>query len=277
MKAGTGSMQSIPLTHPTEARIIIVDPHPLVREGLRMSLERKHNVEVVAEAGDGMAGLYAAAKFPEAILLTNAHLPDTSVVDLVRRFQSEARQGTGVVICHLPQNPSLIRQFIENCAMAFIGQNAGSREYAAAIEAVLAGGIFMSSNLLDCLLLDRDAGRYRANPYKLTDREVEVLNCLAKGFSNKEVANEFDLSVRTVEAHRFSIRQKTGANVLSELVRISRSIESDNSGPEIVSMPRPFMKEPPSLLEMGGMKPVRNMKESSGPSASGFLQEKRDA
>ncbi len=261
MKAGTGSMQATQNTYTTEARIIIVDPHPLVREGLRLSLERKHNVEVVAEAGDGMAGLYAAAKFPEAILLTNASLPDTSAVDLVRRFQSEARQGTGVVICHLPQNASLIRQFVENCAKAFIGQNAGSREYAAAIEAVLAGGIFMSSNLLDCLLLDKDTGRNRINPYKLTDREVEVLNCLARGFSNKEVANEFELSVRTVEAHRFSIRQKTGANVLSELVRISRMIESDNTAHETAALPehRPFMKE------------------LAPPPAYPSLQEKRDA
>jgi DNA-binding NarL/FixJ family response regulator len=246
-----------------EARIIIVDPHPLVREGLRASLERRPNIEVVAEAGDGMAGLYAAARFPGSILLTNATLPDTSTLDLVRRYQSEAGSGSGVIICHMAENPALIRQLFDNCPRAYIGQNASSREYVAAIEAVRAGGVFISTNLVGCLLLEREGGpRGRSNPYKLTDREVEILQFLASGHSNKEVANKFDLSVRTVEAHRLSIRQKTGANVLSELVRIARSLDSD---PAPMQLPAPSETPRPLLRD-----------EHSAP-ATGFMSEKRNA
>jgi two-component system, NarL family, nitrate/nitrite response regulator NarL len=253
---------TLPAASAIETRIIIVDPHPLVREGLRASLERRPSIEVVAEAGDGMAGLYAAARFPGAILMTNANLPDTSTVELVRRYQAEAGKGSGVVICHMPENPALIRQLFDNCARAYIGQNASSREYAAAIDAVRAGGVFISTNLVGCLL-ERDGGsRGKANPYKLTDREVEILACLASGYSNKEVANKFDLSVRTVEAHRLSIRQKTGANVLSELVRIARSLESEGlqtTVPVLQEITRPFLRD-----------------DSAAPSA-GFMVERRDA
>lgn len=261
-------------------RIIIVDPHPLVREGLRASLERKHNIEVVAEAGDAMAGLYAAARNPGAILLANASLPENSALELVRRFQSEALAGTGVVICHLPENAQLIRHFIDNCGRAFVGQNAGAREYMAAIEAVLAGGIFLSRNLFHCLALDRDGSRSRPNPFKLTDREVEILNSLAAGCSNKEVANLFDLSVRTVEAHRLSIRQKTGANILSELVRVSRAIDSDAGMPEFASeaeaVPQLPAPEPEQQPTSSG--PERQfMKALPAPTGPGFMLEKRDA
>ncbi len=251
-------------------RIIIVDPHPLVREGLRSSLERNHSIEVVAEAGDAMAGLYAAARHPGAILLANASLPENSAVELVRRYQREALAGTGVVICHLPENAQLIRQFMDNCGRAFVCQNATAREYMAAITAVLAGGVFLSRSLFHCLTLDRDGSRSRPNPYKLTDRELEILNSLAAGCSNKEVATLFDLSVRTVEAHRLSIRQKTGANILSELVRVSRAIGSDASAPELPSVPASEDKLP-------APEPARQFMEGStnrdGPR---FMLEKRD-
>jgi DNA-binding NarL/FixJ family response regulator len=279
-------MQSSQYTQPIsiEAQVIIVDPHPLVREGLRGSLERRPNIEVVAEAGDGMAGLYAASRFPGAILLTNAILPDTSTLEVVRRYQADAGPGAGAVICHMPENAGLIRQFFTNCARGYIGQNAGSREFVAAIEAVRGGGVFMSTNLLNCLMLDREASsRNRSNLYKLTDREVEILQCLAIGYSNKEIANLFALSVRTVEAHRLSIRQKTGANVLSELVRVARSLEGEPVVlPVYPEHARSFMREEaaamPAESTPAAVREDMSHTANETPAAStGFMLEKRNA
>jgi DNA-binding NarL/FixJ family response regulator len=209
------------------AQIVLVDPHPLAREGLRINLERRSNIHVVAEAGDGAAGLYAAARHQESILVANVQLPDMQVAELLARFHAEPNRGPGVIVCQVPSNAALIRRLLDSYVTAFVGQNAGPGEYLAAIEAVLCGGVFMSANLFECIVADRNAGAARANPYRLTDRELEVLQMLSNGLSNKEVANLLNLSVRTVEAHRFTIRQKTGANMLSELFRIARSLQGE--------------------------------------------------
>ncbi|MEZ5792447.1 MAG: response regulator transcription factor [Nitratireductor sp.] len=232
-------------------RIIIVDPHPLVREGLRTSLEQKRNFEVVAEAGDGLAGLYAAARHRDAVLITNAQLPDTSAVDLVRRYKAETGDRGGAVICHVSENPTLLRQLVESTASAFLGQNAGSREYLAAVEAVSAGGIYISRNLMSCLISLNEPARAKTNPYKLTDRELDILNMLADGLSNKEVAHKLELSVRTVEAHRFSLRQKTGANILSDLVRISKSLDLSQGEGGSSPILKPALSESVNPLRKG--------------------------
>ena len=237
---------------PAGTRIIIVDPHPMVREGLRISLEQRRNLEVVAEAGDGLAGLYASARHRDAVLITNAQLPDTSVVDLVRRYNAETGNRGGAIICHVPENADMMRQFIDCCARAFIGQNAGSREYGAAVEAVAAGGAYISFNLLGCLVSERAVAKQKTNPYKLTDRELDVLGMLADGMSNKEVAQKLDLSVRTVEAHRFSVRQKTGEKMLSDLVRISKSLELVEAGEPADSLSA-------AEQEQSGVLPRRNL------------------
>jgi len=94
-------------------------------------------------------------------------------------------------------------------------------------------GNFFSENLTDILFQAKYATSSQKNAYDLTSRELEILSLLANGFCNKEIANKYDLSVRTVETHRLNIRRKTKSNTLSNLVRIARSLGLSNMSGEI--------------------------------------------
>ncbi|PHP66473.1 hypothetical protein CSC94_14440 [Zhengella mangrovi] len=205
-------------------KVIIIDSNPLVREGLRNSLLKDPQIDLAAEAADGMAGLYAADRNRGAILMVNAVLSDMSFLSVISKYRAMARGEGAVVVYQVPEDPALLMHIVENQGSALVGMNAAAEEYAVAVRAASASGIYLSPNLFSCLMAERKAARGLSAAYDLTTREGEVLQLLANGLSNKEVACKLDLSVRTVEAHRFSIRQKTGANTLSDLVRIARGV-----------------------------------------------------
>jgi len=218
-------------------RVIVVDTHPIVREGLRQFLEVNGTSRVVAEAGNGETALKACDHNPHDVVMISSVLPGADVFQIIRSLKA-AHSDSHVVVCYIDANTHLIQDFRRCGTDGFIGQHASSGEYAAAVMAVMQGGNFLSSNLTDTIFqLTRNEGE-RSNAYGLTGRELEILSMLASGLCNKEIANEFDLSVRTVETHRFNIRRKTASNTLSDLVRVARSLGlSSLSGPPIVSAP----------------------------------------
>ena len=203
--------------------IIVVDQHPLVREGLRNSFSSDPALNVVAEAGDPVAALLAGKENPHSILMISAFLSGTNIFDVIKQHH-QAFPETRVVICYAPEDAPLLQEFIDVGVSALIGQEAASAEYIAAAKGAVAGGAYFSANIIRCLILDRKNASSRSNAYNLTNREAEVLRLLANGLSNKEIANTLDLSVRTAEAHRLSIRRKTSANTLSDLVRIAKAV-----------------------------------------------------
>src|SRR4051794_29839759 len=205
------------------ADVIVVDPHPVVREGLRLSLERDPALRIIAEAEDALAAFFAGRQHAHSVLLINAILPGSNTLDVVRDY-AKAFSGVKILTCSVAEDAALVADFLGCGCSGLLGRDAKSKEYIAATHAVLAGGIYLSANLAHRLLADRSASASRAGAYGLTGREIDVLRLLTNGLSNKEVANRLGLSVRTVEAHRLRIRQKTSAGVLSELVRIARAI-----------------------------------------------------
>lgn len=210
-----------------EIKVLVVDSHPIVREGLRQFLETRGNCKVVAEAGDAEAGLYASSKHDHDVLLTNASVPGSDVFEFILKYKKNAPERK-VVVCYIGQDAGLLQEFKKSGTDGFIGQNATSGEYSAAVEAVMEGGNFFSENLTDVLFQVRSASIGKKNAYDLTNRELEVLSLLASGYCNKEIANKHNLSVRTVETHRLSIRRKTNSNTLSHLVRVARSLGLSN-------------------------------------------------
>jgi two-component system response regulator NreC len=214
------------LTAKSEAEIksvLIVDSHPLVREGLRNSLLSCGGFEVVAEAEDADTALFAGQKHNHDIMLICAMLPGANIFESVAEHKKEFPDAK-IAVCYVPEDPIFLQEFVASGADALVGQDANSSEYLAAALSIVAGGFYISRNLVHCLLLDRRAPRDHKNAYNLTRRESEVLRLLARGLCNKEIANMLKLSVRTVEAHRFSIRTKTGSSALSDLLKIARGM-----------------------------------------------------
>lgn len=215
-----------------EIRIVVVDSHPIVREGLRTFLEARGDCKVIAEAGDTDAALYASEVNEHEVLLLSASLPGSDIFKFIRTFKTRYPDRK-TVVCYIGQDASLIKEFKECGTDGFIGQNATSGEYGAAVHAVLEGGNFFSENLTNLLFQVKYTAANQKNAYDLTSRELEVLSLLANGYCNKEIANKHDLSVRTVETHRLNIRRKTKSNTLSHLVRVARSLGLSNMAGDI--------------------------------------------
>lgn len=219
-------------------KVVVVDTHPIVREGLRQFLESNGGCEVIAEAGDADAALYASTNHEHDVLLTNAVIPGSDVFNFISKYKS-SHKDQKVVVCYIGQDAGLLQEFKQCGTDGFIGQNATSGEYSIAVKAVMEGGNFFSENLADVLFHVGNATSGKQNAYELTARELEILTLLASGFCNKEIANKYNLSVRTVETHRLSIRRKTNSNTLSHLVRVARSLGLSNMSGEM-----PLDKQP---------------------------------
>lgn len=217
-------------------KVVVVDSHPIVREGLRQFLESNGGCEVVAEAGDADAALYASTNHKHDVLLTNANIPGSDVFEFIAKFK-KSYPDRKVVVCYIGQDAGMLQEFKQSGTDGFIGQNATSGEYSIAVKAVMEGGNFFSENLTNILFKVRSATSGKQNAYDLTNRELEILSLLASGYCNKEIANKFELSVRTVETHRLSIRRKTNSNTLSHLVRVARSLGLSNMAGDIPVSP----------------------------------------
>lgn len=218
------------VSNPT--KVVVVDSHPIVREGLRQFLEANEQCVVTAEAGDADAALYASEKNEHEVLLMSASIPGSDIFEFIRNYKKQ-HPTHKIVVCYIKQDASLLQEFRQCGTDGFIGQNATSGEYSVAVKAVMEGGNFFSENLTKVLFQAKYTASNQKNAYDLTARELEILSLLANGYCNKEVANKYDLSVRTVETHRLNIRRKTKSNTLSQLVRVARSLGLSNMGGEM--------------------------------------------
>ncbi|MEZ5840552.1 MAG: response regulator [Hyphomicrobiales bacterium] len=204
-------------------KVLIVDSHPIVREGLKVCLEKTGACHVVAEAGDGYAAVLAAKTHAPDVVLLDSSLTKINTHETARRLQ-ETSEEARILVCYLAADPFEVQQMIQAGVAGFVAKNAEPVEYANAVRAVAGGGNYFSNSLIGKLFSGRSSTVNGVNLYNLTHRETEVLRLLADGMSNKEVARRLELSVRTVETHRLNIRRKTKAYGLSDLVRVARKL-----------------------------------------------------
>ncbi len=204
-------------------RILIVDAHPIVREGLRVCLDKSSCHKVVAEAGDGYAALLAVkTHFPDVIIL-DVGLTKIDIFEAIRRLR-QLSPDLKFLICYLAEDPLSVQELIQAGVSGFIGKNAEPTEFTNAVQAIAGGGNYFSNSLIGEMFNGKPMSVHGVNLYGLTQRESEILRYLAEGMSNKEIANRLCRSVRTVETHRLSIRRKTNAYNLSDLVKIARKL-----------------------------------------------------
>ncbi|MCY1284457.1 Transcriptional regulatory protein DegU [compost metagenome] len=197
---------------PQPIRIALIDDHVLVRDGLKSLLSAMPHFEVVAEAESGEAALELVASTELDLLLVDVGLRDMNGLELTRRLCS-LYPGIKILILSMYDNQEYVRSSINAGAFGYVLKNAPSQELIAAIEAIVAGGSFYSPEIARKLATNiRDEN-------ELTPRELQVLSMLAKGLNNKEVARELDISVRTVETYRLSIRRKLNIDTPAALVK----------------------------------------------------------
>ncbi|MCM2321107.1 MAG: response regulator transcription factor [Pseudomonas sp.] len=201
----------------TPTRIALVDDHALVREGIRALLAAMPQIEVVGEAESAAEALELLERVQPDVLLVDIGLQDSTGLELTRSL-AERHPEVQVLILSMYDNLEYVRSSIRAGARGYVLKNAPSREIVAAIAAIAAGGTFYSSEIA------RKLADHSPDSHNLTPREVQILQMLARGLDSKAMARELAISVRTVEAHRMSIRRKLNIDGTAALMKYALSI-----------------------------------------------------
>jgi DNA-binding NarL/FixJ family response regulator len=186
-------------------RVLVVDDHPVVRQGLRTFLDLQDDISVVGEAADG-AGCVAAAELlrPDVVLL-DLRMPGSDGVDALRGLRAGANPARVLVITSFPE-PSAVLPAVRAGAAGYVYKDVDPPALAAAIRAVHAGHVLLHPDVARLLA----AGEAQPAGVRLTAREHQVLAEIAHGRSNREIARTLTLSEKTVKTHVSSILAKLG-------------------------------------------------------------------
>ncbi|MBV7538949.1 response regulator transcription factor [Duganella sp. sic0402] len=195
-------------------KILLVDDHPLVRDGLRARLEAMPQFEVVAEAGGAAEALEQAARHAIDLVLMDINMRGANGIEATALFK-QAFPRIAVLILSMHDKLEYVSQAIQAGARGYVLKDAPGKDIVVAIETVMSGGIYYSAALA------RQLAQPQNQDNQLTSREHEVLRHIANGESNKQIARALDLSVRTVETHRLNIKRKLGIEGQAELIRFA--------------------------------------------------------
>jgi DNA-binding NarL/FixJ family response regulator len=195
-------------------RLVIVDDHPLVREGLRARLSVVEGLVVVGEAANGAEALALAESLQPGLMLVDVGMRGMNGIELAIALRQRF-PAVRVLMLSMFDNREYVLNAIRAGACGYVLKEAPAEEILAAIKAVWSGGQYFSAPLMDMAM------QTGATLPPLTTREHEVLLLLAHGRSNKAVARELAISVRTAETHRLSLRRKLGVDSASELLKIA--------------------------------------------------------
>ena len=191
--------------------VLLVDDHALVRRGFRRMLDDDETLEVVGEASNGAEAVKLAAKLRPQVIVMDCQLPEMSGLEATRKIL-QSHPETAILMLSMHSEDTLVRQALEAGARGYVLKNAMDLDLANAIKGVAAGKSVIDPQVkrTETLKGEREAG--------LTSRELEVLQHIVAGKSNKEIAYELDLSVNTVSVHRANIMDRLGIHKTAELV-----------------------------------------------------------
>lgn len=192
-------------------RLLLVDDHPLVRQGLRQRLESIAGLSVVGEAAGADEALRIAEQERPDIAVVDLGLPGIGGIELtgllLRRIPSLA-----VLILTMYEGDDYVSRAIDAGARGYVMKDAPITQVVSAIEALAAGGSFFAADIMKVMK--------RSSPaVALSTRQREILDYLVEGYSNKEIAKLLNVSVRTIESHRLVLKQKLGAERVVDLLR----------------------------------------------------------
>jgi DNA-binding NarL/FixJ family response regulator len=196
---------------PKKISVMLVDDHSLVRRGFRRIIEDESDLEVVGEAGNGEESIALALRVRPRVIVMDCALPGVSGLVATQKILETAPE-TAILMLSMHSEDTLVRQAMAAGARGYILKNAIDLELVDAIRRVAAGEKVLASQLT------REPGLKGERGASLTARELEVLQLIVSGKSNKEIASQLDLSVNTVAVHRANIMDTLGIHKTAELV-----------------------------------------------------------
>jgi two-component system response regulator NreC len=200
-------------------RILLADDHALVRHGFRMILAAQPDMEIAGEAGNGREAVELAQKLKPDVVVMDVAMPELNGIEATRRL-IELSPRTRVLALSMHKDAVYVREILRAGARGYLLKDSADADLLAAVRAVAKGEGYLSPGVSDAVL--SDYRRHVTDPLDLlTGREREVLQLIAEGKTNKEIATSLTLSVYTVEAHRGRLMEKLNLHSTGELVRFA--------------------------------------------------------
>jgi DNA-binding NarL/FixJ family response regulator len=200
-------------------RVVLADDHAILREGVRLVLEAQPDIAVVGEAGTGEEALALARALRPDVVVMDIAMPGLNGLEATRRLRAEL-PAVQVVVLTMHADEEYVRQVVQAGAAAYVLKQAAAQELVRALRAVRAGEAYLHPAVTRALISDYRRRVDDTGPADgLTPREREVLRLVARGASNRAIANDLGISVKTVEAHRANLMAKLAMHDRTELVR----------------------------------------------------------
>ncbi len=201
-------------------RVIIVDDHQIMRDGLRSLLSKQTDIEVVGEAGDGQTAFLLSQELLPDIVIMDVAMPDSNGMEATRQIVANI-PTTKVIALSMYSDRRFIIGMLEAGASGYLIKDCAFNELALAIRTVVAQITYLSPSILDIVGKDYQSNFASTSPVSpvLSAREREVLRFLAEGRTVKDIANDLKLSVKTIETHRNHITRKLNTSSIAELTK----------------------------------------------------------
>ena len=204
--------------------IVLADDHVLVRKGIKAMLESESDISVIGEAGNGSEALESARILKPDILVLDIRMPEMTGLEAAAKLKDYS-PDTKAVILSMHDSEEYVLQALDAGAYGYLLKDTDKNEFVKALKQIHGGSKYFSgavSNVLaNQLLNSKPSSRSSAHlddQYRLTRKEKEILRMVIDGKHNKEIADNFSLSVRTIETHRFNIMKKLGVNNAIDMV-----------------------------------------------------------
>ena len=201
-------------------RVVLVDDHALVRQGFRRILEDDQSITVIGEAGNGLEGLALVKKLDPDVVVMDMAMPEMNGLHASIEMLKQ-RPGSRILILSMYSDEQYVKNALDAGVKGYILKSAIETDLTRAVHSVAAGEQYLSPELSGVLIRAIQSGSFDGSndPYdKLTQREKQVLQLIAHGKSNKEIAVMLDLSVNTVAVHRANLMSTLGVHKTAELV-----------------------------------------------------------
>lgn len=207
----------------TKMRVFIADDHELVRDGIKSRLLLSKNMEICGEATNGRDAVAQCRDLLPDIIFLDISMPELTGLEAAREILG-SHPELRIIFLSIYDNPEYVREALRIGAKGYLLKDVSREEMMIAVQAIFNGGTYLGSRISHDVAQTGDTGATQACKYKLSERERQVLAEIARGLRNKAIADKLNLSVRTVESHRLTLREKTGGGNAVELSRIAAEL-----------------------------------------------------
>src|SRR2546421_6405907 len=216
----------------SKLRILLADDHALIREGLKALINAQADMEVVGEAGDGLAAYKAAKELQPDLIVMDVSMPEMNGAKATERLKQELPE-TKVLALTVHEDNGYLRQLMKAGASGYVLKRAAAEDLIHAIRAIAGGGVYIDPAMMSKVMGGSTRKRSlndALNNNTLSERETEVLRLIALGYSNKEIAAQLEISIKTVETYKSRLMEKLDLHSRVDIVRyaLQQGLMQDN-------------------------------------------------